>query len=239
MGPSFPAIVGSGANGAIVHYRPTPEAHAKVSDLRTPILIDTGGHYLDGTTDTTRTLLFSPDASVYPDLKEMYTRVLMGNLDLQLANFPAKKTMGMVLDSFARQHLWDAGCDFSHGVGHGVSHCGPVHEYPHYAFARGAPYATPLESGMVITNEPGFYKEGQYGIRIENILHVTSSKRFENFLEFENMTLVPYCKELIETELLQDKHKNEIKSYYEDIGEKVAPLLAKENDRLALDYLND
>lgn len=170
----------------------------------------------------------------------MYTRVLMGNLDLQLANFPAKKTMGMVLDSFARQHLWDVGCDFSHGVGHGVSHCGPVHEYPHYAFARATPYASPLEPGMVITNEPGYYKEGEYGIRIENILHVTSShSNFKDFLEFENMTLVPYCKELIKMSLLTEKHRKEIKEYYTAIEEKVTPLLEKEKDHLALDYLNE
>ena len=105
----------------------------------------------------------------------MYTRVLMGNLDLQQVTFPAKKTMGSSLESFARKHLWEIGCDFSHGVGHGVSHCGPVHEYPHYAFAKTEPYACPLESGMIITNEPGFYKEGYYGIRIENILHVKAA----------------------------------------------------------------
>jgi len=109
LGPSFPAIVGSGPNGAIVHYRPTQENHASCTNLATPVLLDTGGHYLDGTTDTTRTLIFSDEFGedpVYADLREMYTRVLMGNLDLQLTTFPAKKTMGSSLDSFARKYLW-------------------------------------------------------------------------------------------------------------------------------------
>ena len=160
-----------------MHYRPTRESYSTCESLKTPILIDTGGHYLDGTTDTTRTLAFSDDYDQdYPDLREMYTRVLMGNLDLSLVQFPANNTPGLLLDSFARRHLWDAGCNFSHGVGHGVSHCGPVHEYPHYAFARSAQHACPLAPGMIITNEPGFYKEGKYGIRIENMLHVTNSR---------------------------------------------------------------
>lgn len=105
LGPSFPAIIGSGPNGAIVHYRPVEDTSAKCDQLTTPILIDTGGHYLDGTTDTTRTLCFDKCPSI-TDIKEMYTRVLMGNLDLQLACFPANKTQGMALENFARQHLW-------------------------------------------------------------------------------------------------------------------------------------
>lgn len=220
MGPSFPAIVGAGPNGAIVHYRPTEENHATCENLLTPILIDTGGHYLDGTTDTTRTLIFSEDYQqdeTLANLSEMYTRVLMGNLDLQLATFPAKRTMGSSIEALARRHLWEIGSDFSHGVGHGVSHCGPVHEYPHYAFAKSAPYACPLDSGMIITNEPGFYKEGSYGIRIENILHVCATENHQNFLRFENMTMVPYCKELLERQLLRDEHKSEILEYYEQI----------------------
>lgn len=213
MGPSFPAIVGAGPNGAIVHYRPTKENHAVSSSLSTPILIDTGGHYLDGTTDTTRTLAFSEECIVEnPDLREMYTRVLMGNLDLQMTEFPGdKRTFGSSLESFARRYLWDVGCNFSHGVGHGVSHCGPVHEYPHYAFGKpDGQYASPLESGMIITNEPGFYKEGSYGIRIENMLHIIHSHKNANFLAFENLTMVPYCKELLDQALLIDRHKEEI-----------------------------
>jgi Xaa-Pro aminopeptidase len=121
----------------------------------------------------------------------------------------------MQLESFARKYLWEVGCDFGHGVGHGVSHCGPVHEYPHYAFARTADYQVPLKAGMVLTNEPGFYKAGEWGIRIENVLSVAIST--EGFLKFENNTLVPYCKELIDKELLKPEHVTQIKEYYEEI----------------------
>ena len=139
--------------------------------------------------------MYEEEAKKYPRLQEMYTRVLRANLDFQLLNFPAKAT-GASLDAIARRNLWEVGADFAHGLGHGVSHCGPVHEYPHYAFAKDPSLAWPLEPGMIITNEPGFYKEKQYGIRIENVLHVTKSP-LKDFLCFENMTLVPYCKELI------------------------------------------
>ena len=132
--PSFPAIVGAGPNGAIVHYRPMEGTDRKVTRLDECVLIDTGAHYMQGTTDTTRTLVFSDTAN--HELKEMYTRVLMGNLDLESTCFPAGKTFGYQIEPFARRHLWKAGVDFGHSVGHGVSHCGPVHEYPHYAFAR-------------------------------------------------------------------------------------------------------
>lgn len=135
------------------------------------------------------------------ELKEMYTRVLMGNLDLEGLRFPKGK-YGHQLESFARRWLWQVGLDFGHGVGHGVSHVGPVHEYPHYAYSK-PPTGIPLEQGMVITNEPGFYKPNQYGIRIENILTVTS---VDNRLGFKNLTKVPYCKELIVKELLMPYH---------------------------------
>ena len=101
-----------------------------------------------------------------------------------------------MLEPFGRRHLWNVGKDFAHSIGHGVSHCGPVHEYPHYAFARSEKYAAPLAEGMVITNEPGFYQAGEYGIRIENIMCVIRTP-FDGFLGFESMTLLPYCKELI------------------------------------------
>jgi len=203
LGPSFPAIVGAGPNGAIVHYRPEEGSDLKVKSAATPLLIDTGGHYLNGTTDTTRTMIFedltnshiNQDNELH-DLKEMYTRVLMGNLDLESVKFPSSsKITGHLLEPMARRHLWQADRDFSHSVGHGVSHCGPVHEYPHYAFARSAKMATPLAPGMVLTNEPGYYKTNAYGIRIENILKVV--QKTEQSYGFSNLTLVPYCKELI------------------------------------------
>ena len=159
------------------------------------MLIDTGAHYLTGTTDTTRTLVFS-DKNRNEELMEMYTRVLMGNLDLQDVKFPKEKTFGCYLEPLARKHLWQIGQDFGHGVGHGVSHCGPVHEYPHYAYSRSLQSQVPLTAGMIITNEPGYYKANEYGIRIENILAVKQGNN-EKFLEFESLTLVPYCSQLI------------------------------------------
>jgi Xaa-Pro aminopeptidase len=112
--------------------------------------------------------------------------------------------MGSSVDSFARQYLWDLGLNFKHGVGHGVSHCGPVHEYPHYAYSRNST-AIPLKEGMIITNEPGYYKEGSYGIRIENILTVDKAKQL-GYLKFRSLTLVPYCNNLIIKDLLEKKH---------------------------------
>ena len=139
----------------------------------------------------------------------MYTRVLLGNIDFELTQFPAKKSFGESLDSIARRHLWEVGADFGHGLGHGVSHCGPVHEYPHYAFSKDPSTRLPFTKGMIITNEPGYYRENEYGIRIENMLHIIESES-KGFLRFENLTFVPYCKELIKTDLLQDTHKENI-----------------------------
>jgi Xaa-Pro aminopeptidase len=133
----------------------------------------------------------------------------MGNLDLQQTCFPPGKTYGHQLDAFSRRHLWAVGSDYGHGVGHGVSFCGPVHEYPHYAYAKKDGIF--LASGMVITNEPGFYKTGHFGIRVENIMAV---KKQNDFLAFDCLTLVPYCRQLIMPNLLSSDHKSLIKKYY-------------------------
>ena len=128
----------------------------------------------------------------------------MGNLDLESVKFPANKGVkGTMLEPMARRHLWEDHSDFSHSVGHGVSHCGPVHEYPHYAFARSDSHVLPLEKGMVITNEPGYYREGEFGIRIENMMEVVEEG--DEFLGFKCLTLVPYSKELVEQGMLEKK----------------------------------
>lgn len=155
----------------------------------------------------------------------MYTRVLMGNLDLQMAKFPAKRTTGHSLEMLSRQHLWEVGQDYGHSVGHSVAHCGPVHEYPHFAFARHPNHQLMLEEGMILTNEPGFYKAGHYGIRIENILTVKKCEQFDEFLQFENMTYLPYCKELLDIEMLSERHREEIHRQYQVVKEKVVPLV--------------
>jgi Xaa-Pro aminopeptidase len=135
----------------------------------------------------------------------MYTRVLMGNLDVESTKFPTPKTYGFQLDAIARRYLWEIGEDFGHSLGHGVSYCGPVHEYPHYAYTKSKETSLPFIEGMVVTNEPGFYKTNEYGIRIENILTVTPP--INGFCAFENVTMVPYCKELIESSMLSQSHK--------------------------------
>lgn len=167
-------------------------------------MCDTGAHYLCGTTDTTRVVHFDGEAD--KDLKEKYTQVLMGNLDLESVKFPKNKGVkGPILEPMARRHLWDQHSDFQHSVGHGVSHCGPVHEYPHYAFARSDTHVLSLAPGMVITNEPGYYRAGEFGIRIENMMQVVEEG--EDFLGFKCMTLVPYSRELVDSNLLEKKHK--------------------------------
>ena len=122
--------------------------------------------------------------------------------------------MGCYLEPLARKYLWQVGLDFGHGVGHGVSHCGPVHEHPHYAYTRNQSLQVPLTEGMIITNEPGFYKANEFGIRIENILTVKGSLN-EKFLEFQNLTMVPYCAQLIQKSLLDRRHKEIISDYYQ------------------------
>jgi Xaa-Pro aminopeptidase len=207
-------ILGSGPNGAIIHYRAEEGSSAKL-DACTPILCDTGAQYLTGTTDTTRTFLFQEakhNSHFYSYLKEMYTRVLMGNLDLQTAKFPYR-TYGNQLEGFARRHLWSIGKDFKHGVGHGVSFCGPVHEYPHFAYAKKSPLIH-LQPHMTITNEPGYYEEGQFGIRIENIMVVDKVLNNNDFLCFRPLTLVPYCSRLIQKDLLEKAHQTTVSTYY-------------------------
>ena len=219
---SFPMILGSGANGAIVHYR-AEEGSSLMIDPNQPLLCDTGAQYLTGTTDTTRTFLFKEPETQTPDqkafynhLKEMYTRVLMGNLDFQTTNFPGghnKYTYGSQIEAIARRQLWSVGRNFNHGLGHGVSCCGPVHEYPHYAVAKPGPGspAIHLQEGMIITNEPGYYEEGQFGIRIENIMLIEKFKNSkEQLLSMRPLTLVPYCSKLIVKDLLEMSHKRAI-----------------------------
>eukprot|EP00347_Sterkiella_histriomuscorum_P004031 403362008 len=240
LGNSFPMIMGSGPNGAIVHYRAKEGSSLRLQH-NLPFLVDTGAQYLFGTTDTTRTHLF--DTTLLQKeghlnyLKDMYTRVLIGNLALQETKFPLGKTYAHQLDALARRSLWEVGEDFKHGVGHGVSHCGPVHEYPHYAYGKNPQSALMLQEGMIITNEPGFYKEGQFGIRIENITQV--EKYNDQFLKFKALTLVPYCKNLISRSLLDKSYQRTIKEYYTRIEKDVVPIIKSRNNQYEIDFLGD
>lgn len=204
---SFNTISAFGPHGAIIHYKVSPETDVPLS--RTNLyLLDSGGQYLTGTTDITRTLCLGTPS---PEQKEMYTRVLKGHIALAEAIFP-EGTTGAQLDALARQYLWEAGLDYDHGTGHGVGSYLGVHEGPQSISKKGA--NIPLEPGMILSNEPGYYKEGEYGIRIESLIYVIKLTKPKGFLGFEPLTLVPLEKKLIDESLLMDKEKKWIEDYH-------------------------
>lgn len=193
--PSFDTIAGFGPNGAIVHYRPEEKTNLTLKD-GSLLLLDSGGQYLDGTTDVTRTIAIGT-----PSAEMVYhnTLVLKGHIGLARARFP-QGTTGAQLDALARTPLWNAGLDYAHGTGHGVGHCLNVHEGPQGISKRYG--QVPLVAGMVLSNEPGFYKTGEYGIRIENLVVVRECEDKPGFLEFETITRVPLDETLIDRALL-------------------------------------
>lgn len=215
QGASFATISGFGPHGAIVHYRATLETNIAITQGM--YLLDSGGQYLDGTTDITRTF------SIGTPTQEQcvhYTLVLKGHIALAAACFPVGTT-GAQLDTLARQYLWSNGLDYAHGTGHGVGSYLNVHEGPQgISKVRNAI----LEPGMVVSNEPGLYIEEQYGIRIEN-LQIVKQSFHQGFLCFESLTLVPYDSSLIEKSLLTQQELNWLKDYYQKIWENVSPLL--------------
>ncbi len=196
--PSFDTIAGFGPNGAIVHYRPSSSSSLRLA-AGSLLLLDSGGQYKDGTTDVTRTIAIGTPTD---EMRDRFTRVLKGHIALATAHFP-RGTTGAQLDALARQPLWDVGLDYDHGTGHGVGHCLNVHEGPHGISKRAG--AVALEEGMVVSNEPGYYKAGEYGIRIENLVVVVPSQTHENFLCFETLTRVPLDEDLINRSLLTEK----------------------------------
>lgn len=207
---SFDTISSFGSHGAIIHYHATHESDCPLT--RDGLyLLDSGSQYLTGTTDVTRTVaLGTPTA----EQKDRYTRVLKGQIALATAIFPVGTT-GVQLDGFARQYLWEVGCDYDHGTGHGVGSYLNVHEGPQGISKRGSDVA--LQSGMILSNEPGYYKEGEYGIRIENMMKVVSLGDPKGFLGFETLTFVPFDKVLIEEALLTAKERKWIEDYHEKI----------------------
>ncbi len=203
---SFDTISGAGAHGAIVHYRVTENTNRtlKPGEL---MLVDSGGQYLSGTTDITRTLF---TGSATAEQKDRYTRVLKGMIAISMARFP-KGTSGAQIDILARQFLWQAGVTYNHGTGHGVGAYLGVHEGPIGISPR---YASPLEAGHIVSNEPGFYKAGAFGIRIENLVHVIKSEIAEGYLEFETLTLAPIDTRLIEADLMTDAEIDWLNAYH-------------------------
>lgn len=221
-GDSFHMIAGYKDHGAIVHYEATGEsAYTLAPDGL--LLIDTGGQYLEGTTDITRTIsLGNPTAAEKHD----YTLILKGHLALARAVFP-KGTMGVQLDVLARGPLWNEGMTYLHGTGHGVGHFLGCHEGPQSIRMEANP--TPLELGMVTSNEPGIYKTGEYGIRTENLLlcvPACSNEEWGEFYKFESLTLFPYDTTLMDMDMLSRKEVKQINDYHAMVCERLRPLLS-------------
>jgi Xaa-Pro aminopeptidase len=218
---SFDTISGAGPNGAIVHYRVTP-ASARPIAANMLYLIDSGAQYRDGTTDVTRTV---PIGTPTAEQRDRFTRVLKGMLAVANARFPVAAT-GAQIDTLARQWLWQAGLDYDHGTGHGVGVFLSVHEGP----ARISKLGTvPLEPGMILSDEPGYYKTGEYGIRIENLIVVTPPEDIAGgdrpMLGFENLTWVPIDRRMIEVPLLTDSERRWIDGYHAALPGKLGHLL--------------
>ena len=218
---SFPAISGAGEHGAIVHYRVTPGTDRRIGADEV-YLIDSGGQFLDGTTDITRTIWTGPGAAP-AKLKDRATRVLKGHVALATARFPAG-VAGPHLDALARRPLWDAGLDYDHGTGHGVGSFLSVHEGP-VAFSRAA-RNVPLREGMILSDEPGFYAAREYGIRLENLLLVVPAdlpQASKPFLAFETLTLAPFDRALIEPALLTAAERDWLNAYHARVLARVGP----------------
>ena len=219
---SFETISGAGPNGAIVHYRVT-EATNRTTQPNELLLIDSGGQYVDGTTDITRTMVLGEAGS---EEKDAFTRVLKGMIALSRLRFPAGLA-GRDIDVLARAALWEAGLDYGHGTGHGVGAYLSVHEGPQRIARTGT---VPLEAGMILSNEPGFYREGSYGIRIENLIAVEPApplpgQTVAKMLRFETLTWVPIDRRLIETGLLTAAERDWLNAYHEGVFERIAPLV--------------
>ncbi len=218
---SFPSISSTGPNGAINHYRVTTETNRTLQEGEL-FLLDSGGQYRDGTTDITRTL---PVGKVSTEYCRRFTLVLKGMIAISMLRFP-KGTRGCDIDAFARAALWQAGLDYGHGTGHGVGSYLSVHEGPQRIAKVGI---TPLEPGMILSNEPGYYKPGEYGIRIENLIIVTEPKPIEGgdiaMMEFETITLAPIDKRLIDTSLLTRAELQWLDAYHSRVLAEIGPMV--------------
>ena len=220
---SFDTISGAGPNGAIVHYRSTAATNRRLApDML--YLVDSGGQYLDGTTDVTRTVAIGTPTA---EQRDRFTRVLKGHIALALARFPTGTT-GSQLDALARTALWEVGLDFDHGTGHGVGYYLSVHEGPHRISKM--PNTVALQPGMIVSNEPGYYKTGEYGIRIENLVAVqpVEGGAERKLLGFETLTLAPIDTALIEPELLSPRERDWLNAYHARVCDALTPLLDSE-----------
>ena len=219
---SFDTISGSGPNGAIMHYRVDENSNRRLAHGEL-YLVDSGGQYPDGTTDVTRTVAIGAPTA---EMRERNTRVLKGHIAVARARFP-RGTAGSQIDTLARLALWQAGLDFDHGTGHGVGSYLGVHEGPQRIAKSGS--QTALEPGMIVSNEPGYYKEGAYGIRIENLVTVVESEKRpgdeKDMLAFETLTLAPFDRTLIDTALLDDDEIAWLNAYHAQVRDTLGPLV--------------
>ncbi|MXY34145.1 MAG: aminopeptidase P family protein [Boseongicola sp. SB0664_bin_43] len=218
---SFDTISGSGPNAAIIHYRVSEQTDRKIKPGEL-YLVDSGGQYIDGTTDVTRTLAVGEQSDVHRDC---YTRVLQGLIAISLARFPSGRA-GRDIDALARAPLWRNGLDYDHGTGHGVGACLNVHEGPQRISPAGS---ASLEPGMILSNEPGHYRPGEFGIRIENLLVVRTDGKSLNDRDrlcFQTLTYVPFDRRLIDTSLIGPWERNWIDAYHSEVREKIGDLLS-------------
>jgi len=233
QGPSFHTISAYQEHGAIVHYTTTSETDIKLAKSGI-YLIDSGGHYLDGTTDITRTIALGEPND---EQKELFTRVLKGHVQLASTRFP-KGTAGNQLDTLARKSLWDVGLNYGHGTGHGIGSYLNVHEGPQaISYYRGIGVA--LEENMVVSNEPGYYKSGEYGMRVENLILTIKDQKFSDttteFMKFETVTLCPIDLKLIYKPLLDSIEIQWLNEYHEKVRNTLSPHLPREEQ----EWLNE
>ena len=223
---SFDSISGAGPNGAIVHYKSSEKTNRKL-ETGTLYLIDSGGQYVDGTTDITRTV---PIGEPTAEMRDRFTRVLKGHIAVATALFP-KGTRGSQLDSFARRPLWEAGLDYAHGTGHGVGSFLAVHEGPQRIAPVGSSQSggdEPLVAGMILSNEPGYYKTGEYGIRIENLVLVVERAvegAEKEMLGFETLTFAPIDRRLVDIGMLEPEELAWLNCYHAHVLAKIGPNL--------------
>jgi Xaa-Pro aminopeptidase len=228
-GESFPAISGAGEHGAIIHYRVTDESNRPIK-ANEVYLIDSGAQYPDGTTDITRTVWTGPGDP--PDeVRDRVTRVMQGHIAIATAIFP-KGVGGAHLDAFARRALWQAGLDYDHGTGHGVGSYLSVHEGPVSLSRLARP--VPIDAGMILSNEPGFYLAEHYGIRLENLLLVQPADMpgaAKSFLRFETLTLAPFDRHLLNPALMTAQERDWLDAYHARVLQTVGPALGEAERR--------
>ncbi|KAG9196213.1 putative Xaa-Pro aminopeptidase P [Alternaria panax] len=235
MGLSFDTISSTGPNAAVIHYKPE-KGECAVIDPKAIYLCDSGAQYRDGTTDTTRTLHFTEPTDME---RKAYTLVLKGNMALERVKFP-KGTTGFALDVLARQFLWAEGLDYRHGTGHGVGSFLNVHEGPIGIGTRVQYSEVSLAVGNVVSDEPGYYEDGKFGIRIENMVMVREVETKHKFgdkpyLGFEHVTMTPHCRNLVDMSLLTEDEKSFINEYHQEVYEKTSKFF--DNDSLTLEWL--